>query len=132
MSIKLMWEMERHRIRPFVVFDLDFISDWVHAVMRNTGITPAYDITLTIEPALERKIGGGGTRESALTRETLTFLAPGREIFDFVCPARDLADMQPAPVYQGAVRYSDGSGASYEESFTIDTKFSPQYPNFFI
>src|SRR5262245_21380837 len=75
--------LEAERVRPYVVFDLEFRGFMVVAVLKNRGLTPALDVRLTVNPPLFH--GGSGEREPlALSRHVIPFLAPGRELSDSI------------------------------------------------
>lgn len=112
-------ELERHRSRPYVIFDLEPRLGIVYVVLRNIGATPAHKVRVSVTPLLETVINGEQV-QSALTKGDIGFIAPGRRLEDILDAGAVVLQRYPKPLFTGSVSYGDGEGAHYEESFRID------------
>ncbi len=118
-SNRLTRQLEEQRSRPAVIFNVISIDYWVHAIMKNTGLTPAYDVKVSCTPSITSDVGGKDT-ETALTAHCVSFLAPQQEITDFIDGGPQFFKRYPDPVFTGTVKYKDRSGTPYKEDFRID------------
>ncbi|MFH0777234.1 MAG: hypothetical protein V2A71_01255 [Candidatus Eisenbacteria bacterium] len=64
-------ELERRRTRPRIIFNLENRERFIHAVLRNFGLDPAFDVSVTIRPRLEHVAGNLKGKESSLTNANL-------------------------------------------------------------
>ena len=91
-------------------------------MLNNIGLSAAYDVKVTITPklvhALEGKDGPCG-----LTMNTIIFLAPGREITDFLGRSFDFLKKYEPPHFEGSVEYADADKVRRSEPFIIDLSF---------
>ena len=114
-NLRVLVALERRRSRPYVVFDVIMEQRAIKAVVSNVGLTSARDVKITIEPQLQR-LG----RPSPLTSEAIAYLAPGRDVADFIEGAPAFYNEWPNPRFVGTVAYGDDAGKRYQETFTID------------
>jgi len=75
-----------------------------------------------VEPRIEGYIRGQ-PRESTLAAHTISFMAPERELSDFVESNIQFYKKYEDPIFIGKVNYEDLSGEKYKEDFTIDLNF---------
>jgi hypothetical protein len=114
---RLTLRLEEQRSRPMVVFSMVQREDWVQAILKNSGVTPAYDVTVTCTPSLTRV---GANTELALTAHSTTFLPPQESITDLIDVGHQFFQRYPNPVFTAVVKYKDKAGRSYEEEFRTD------------
>jgi hypothetical protein len=118
-SLQQALELERRRVRPYVVFDLQPRLGIVWLVLRNIGATAAHSVRVAVVPQLETEINGERV-QSALTRDSISFLPPGRVLEDILDEGGVVLQRYPHPVFSGELTYADGDGRTYTEPFTID------------
>lgn len=128
--------------RPFVVVDFEFNSSVtrkgdtfgtsVFVMIRNDGKTPAHNITMTVdhpfaalsEPStdgwrksiedLNRLMDGKTVLQSLTNTRPLRYYLDGTELFGE-------AD-EPAPCWRINVRYENGDGREFYDSFTLEVE----------
>jgi hypothetical protein len=111
--------LENERLRPNVIFDLEFRDGNVFAVLRNIGLTAAVDVKIHLTPDLKRTIRGQESK-CVLTDKVITFLAPSREITDFLASGAEFFQKYPTPVFKVEVSYNGGIDKSFNEPTQID------------
>jgi len=133
-SIETMVNLEKERARPHVIVDLYGIHFMPHLVVKNIGHTGAYDLSITMQPALKSVRGvvkvaeSKGPREEyvdiSIIKAPIAFLAPGREIRAFVAPwERIRTEMSPDLKFSGELRYKRQDGFQYHEAFKLDLNY---------
>ena len=115
-------ELDRRRTRPYVVFDIVSKSGLTHAVLKNVGLSAAYDVKVTITPKLVSTFRGP-ERDCGLTTHMIAFLAPGREIADFLNQSPAFLKKYEIPAFEGSVDYNDADQIRHSERFRIDLTF---------
>lgn len=128
--------------RPFVVVDFEFSSSVsrqgdafgtaVFVMIRNDGKTPAHNITMTVdhpfaplsEPNTEgwrksvddlnRLMNGRTLLHSLTSTRSLKYYFDGQELFG--------KEDEPAPQWRIDVRYEDGEGREFRDSFTLEVE----------
>jgi len=118
-SNRLTRQLDEQRSRPAVIFNILSRQHCVHAVLKNNGLTSAYDVEVSCNPPLAHPIGGKDM-ETAITTHPVSFLAPQQEIADFIDVGHQFYNRYPKPVFTGTVRYKDRVGNWYAEDFEID------------
>jgi hypothetical protein len=116
----------REETRAYVIADFESSPaavTLIDFVIRNIGRTPAFDMTVSWDPAPEeaRPRAGEPFRDARLFREATPMLAPGREyrLFFENMPERvDRADLPS--IYRVTVGYTDHRGVRHEELFVLD------------
>ncbi|MFZ1936959.1 MAG: hypothetical protein WCB27_12380 [Thermoguttaceae bacterium] len=116
-SNRLTRQLDEQRSRPAATFCILRDAQWIYAVLANTGVTPAYDVRVTCDPALTRC--GNGT-ESAITAHPTSFLPAKEKITDFIDAGHTFFERFTNPVFNCAVCYTDKAGKRYEENFRLD------------
>jgi hypothetical protein len=106
-------------VRPYVYFDLVPFSNLIIAKIKNTGITAAYNISVTISPQLRTSLQNR-TFDARITSAVVTLMPPGKEIEEFIGSYTGIENQNPSLKYKGKVRYSDVNGRDYMEPFEID------------
>jgi hypothetical protein len=132
-SIEQTIELEKARIRPFLSLSLKVVRagraaseagvPYGYLVLKNSGITQAYDISIDMEPQIYSMCLIGATR----TRKVPYFiehkfpnLAPGTEISDDIGFLPSLYEELDPPQFRGQIRYRDATGNKYVDSFAMD------------
>lgn len=124
-SIKRASEAERRRYRPHVLFDLFSENITIYASLKNTGASPAFNVALKVKPEIYCEIRGQ-KRVSPLIGESVSYLAPSREIRDACAFGSEFDKHFPEPVFDGSISYEDADGTRYDESFRIDLRAQRQ------
>ena len=117
-NIHALWELDRRRSRPHVVFDLVAKEGVVHAVLRNIGATAATDVRVEVTPALQRD-----GEVSSLMLQTIAYVAPGREFWDAIDEGPAFFRRYKPARFTGLTSYRDEYGKKHGERFTIDLDF---------
>jgi hypothetical protein len=105
--------------RPYVHFDLITKGVLIEFVLRNAGITAAFDVNVEMMPKVEVVLRN--KRENmCLTSIPIAMLSPGREIRECPCSVEQLKTQCLSRAFSGTVMYRDGSGKSYKEPFRMD------------
>jgi len=118
--------LDRQRTRPYVVFDLDFgneCSGCVHAVLVNKGLTAAYNVKVSITPAIEVVWGSDSPRPSGLIELPMASMAPGHREVDFLDTIPGFHQRQPDASFRGELVYEDASGTRYREPISFDFNY---------
>ena len=116
---------EKRRYRPHVLFDLYSEGISLYASLRNTGATPAFNVMLSLTPEIFCLVRGQ-KRICPLIGQSITFLAPMREVRDACAFGGEFDKHFPEPIFTGVVSYNDSDGTKYEERFTIDLRAQRQ------
>ncbi|MCC5844930.1 MAG: hypothetical protein JJU05_11820 [Verrucomicrobia bacterium] len=124
-SLKSAAESEKRRYRPHVLFDLYSENVAIYASLQNTGATPAFNITLSLSPEIYCEIRGQ-KRECPLIGQSVSFLAPTREVRDACAFGGEFGSHFPEPIFTGSVSYEDAEGFVYKEEFKIDLRAQRQ------
>jgi hypothetical protein len=91
-----------------VIFDLEFRDGNVFAVLRNIGLTAAINVKICVTPALVHSIRGQESK-CVLTDKVITFLAPSREITDFLASGAEFFQKYSTPIFDVDVSYGGPS-----------------------
>lgn len=120
-NIETMINLEKNRLRPYVLFKLasSIEKRCTYASVKNHGLTAAYNVRVSIDPPLKHH----HDTESPLTHRDILFLPPGEEITDIIDASPTFYQEYPQPVFQGAVQYQDSKETEYKEAFKIDLTF---------
>lgn len=120
-NIETMVDLERNRLRPYVLFNLtsSIRKKSTYASIKNHGLTAAYNVKVSIEPPLVHHYDG----QSPLIRRDILFLPPHEEVTDHIDSSPAFHQQYPQPVFEGAVQYEDSNGRKYSEPFRIDLTF---------
>ncbi|MBI3666395.1 MAG: hypothetical protein HY236_09270 [Acidobacteria bacterium] len=115
-------ELEKLRSRPYLLFDLESRHKAIHAVLKNLGKTAAYNVRISVTPELKSVIQGQDW-VSSLTTNEISFLAPNREISDFIQSGPQFSKSYPDLKFEGELLYRDSEGNSFREPFKIELKY---------
>lgn len=121
-NLKILLDLDRRRSRPYILFDIIARNRIMYAVLKNTGLTTAKNVSVTVNPSLDRD-GGAGDRPSPLTSTKVAYLAPGREFSDALDSGPGFFEKYREAHFEGKVSYEDSAGIQYAEPFTIDLTF---------
>lgn len=120
--IKTSKELEQNRTRPYLIFDL--ITDEkqiVYAELRNEGLTSARNVKLSVEPEIVS--GDRNGHQCAFTANTLSFLASGRHLKDFIGTGWRFFEENKDSKFKYVITYEDFAGNTYSEEAIIDTAY---------
>ncbi len=122
-SIAMLREAEHNRYRPYVIFDIiwEFSECTAYAVVKNTGVTPAIDVKIGVEPRLHWPNDKKGID---FVEKGIAYLAPNRVISEPFSWSKDFHDSYAPFVFKGSVGYSDPTGTTYLEKFHIDISYT--------
>jgi len=114
-------ELEKNRLRPYVIFNLSssIRKKSTYASIKNYGLTAAYNIKVSIDPALAHHYDG----QSPLTHRDILFLPPSERVTDLIDSSPAFHQRYPQPLFEGTVQYEDLRGTKYKEPFRIDLTF---------
>lgn len=118
-QIKTLLQLERRRARPYIAFWVRYESDVAlySARLKNVGIGPAYDISVTSNPPLVKSFN---RKPCVFTAATTTFLPPSEELTDAIAGGVDFKSAGLPQRYEIVTKYSDAEGAMYSERHVID------------
>lgn len=114
-------QLEKNRIRPYVLFNLSssIAQRNTYASVKNLGLTAAYNIRISINPKLEHHYDV----ESPLTSRLILFLPPSEEITDVIDSSPAFHQKYPESVFEGVVEYEDSQANEFKAPFRIDLTF---------
>jgi hypothetical protein len=121
-SIKAMKESEIERARPMVVLE-SFNAVPVYGIrMRNTGLTAAHGIAISMKPALESYLMGRTQKAISIRflNQPVDFFPPNASVETLVGTLDEIRQANSSMLYQGSIRYSDAKGRRYEDAVTVD------------
>lgn len=105
--------------RPYVHFDLEPYGNLVEASLRNTGLTAARRVTVTIAPPLKVAVAGE-IRPFRLGEVPLALLAPNRELREYVGRREHVRSLSDDLRFSVSIRYENAAGHIYDEAFSVD------------
>ena len=106
-------------VRPYVHFDLMTKGALVEAVLKNTGVTGAFDVSVNVSPKIESSLRGE-RQKACLTSFPVSMLSSGRELRECLCSLDELKKQSPEMAFSGTIKYQDAAGKIYNEPFRID------------
>lgn len=119
--------LEKGRTRPFVIFDLIVERHFVFAVVKNTGMTSAKDVKITVTPNIKCLLGGKNTIPKEEKEIDISFiergvamLTPERSITALVGHWSRFRDHHKNLVFEGQISYLGSDGTPYSEAFAAD------------
>lgn len=99
--------------RPYVFLDFVQADGAVEAVLRNTGVTAALNVKMTITPMLRYQLLGG-SGPAQLPQSVIPLLPPGREIRELVYRrAGNEGEPSVIPTYNVQIDYSNVDGQKF-------------------
>lgn len=112
--------IEKSRVRPYVTFDIVVEPKYrsFYAVLRNSGISAACDVEISINPPISREMQNEDWGIS-FVENRIPFLAPDRELKDFIDVTHQFLSGDEERKYDVTVSYSDREGELYEERAVI-------------
>lgn len=114
-------------IRPYVYFDLVTTGPLIEGLLRNTGVSAAYNVTVSLEPAIQAHIGGAA-QESSLIGKPVSLMTPKKEIREFFGSFSELESTNASLQFVGAVTYFDSEQRKFSEPFIIDLSSRKNMP----
>lgn len=120
-QLMLAMESEHNRIRPYIVFDLITEDACIFAVLKNTGLTPAHGVKITVTPSLKSIEARGSQFEIPFLVHGVPMMPPNREIKALVEHWGPFLKKYEALRFEGKVSYSTRDDSHhYDEAFVID------------
>ena len=121
-SIKSMKESETERARPMVVLESFNAVPFYGIRMRNTGLTAAHGIAVSMKPALESYLMGHTQKVLPIRflSHPVDFFPPNASVETLVGTLDEIRQANSSMLYQGTIRYSDAKGRRYEDAVTVD------------
>ena len=120
-------ELERNRVRPFIIFEILLQPPLVMVSVKNIGQTPAYDVRIAVSPNIETLHGGEGVYPAeeraspmSLIARTIAMIAPQREISSMFGTWKRVKNLHTELLFQGTVTYRGADGTEYSEHFVLD------------
>lgn len=124
-------EIEKDRMRPYLVFDLFLERHFVHVRLKNVGKTEARNVRIDINPSLQTLLGGKGAyppEEKCLDISFITKgvyqVAPNAEISALVGHFARFKQEYPTMIFSGTLRYLDPDSTSREYPFMFDLSYA--------
>jgi len=106
-------------VRPYVYFDLVTTGALIEGVLKNTGVSAAYDVTVSLQPIVQVHIRGTA-QESSLIGKPVSLMPPEKEVREFLGSFAELEGSNASLRYTGEIAYFDGGRRKFSEQFTID------------
>ncbi|MFZ0034443.1 MAG: hypothetical protein WAK60_05590 [Sedimentisphaerales bacterium] len=116
-------EFEKQRNRPHVIFDLIAKDRCFYATIKNLGKQPAYDVKVTSKPDILRGKGSQQKEKISFIEKKVPFLAPDREIEDYIGTTPDFLKEYPETTFCVEISYKDSRGEAYHEMADISIGF---------
>jgi hypothetical protein len=121
-NLKLLADLEKQRVRPYVVFSLFIIygeSRTVATSIKNFGLTAAKNVEIKVEPKLTL-VGIDNCLDDAISSTVIKILPPNTEIVNHLGNSVDFRAKYDDSLFKGKVKYFDNSGNEYNEDFEIN------------
>jgi len=122
-AVEAMREQITASVRPYVYFDLEPTGPAIEGVLRNTGVSAAYDVIVTLKPTPVVKNRGGTIQESGILNKTVSLMAPQKAIREFLGTILDLEKDLGSLRFTGEVSYRDATKRKFNETFEIDLTY---------
>lgn len=106
-------------VRPYVYFDLVTTGPLIEGLLKNTGVSAAYDVTVSLQPTVQIHIRGAA-QDSSLIGKPVSFMPPQKEIREFLGSFTELENSNVSLKFTGEVAYFDSERRRFSEQFTID------------
>ncbi len=118
-QLSLISELEKQRVRPYVLFNLTNEYHRTYATLKNYGLTSAKEVSLVITPKLERAFDTEND-ESIISSQVFSLMPPNFEIKDSLGGSPRFYEKYKEAKFEGIVRYKDSSSNEYSEAFSVD------------
>jgi len=113
-------ELERSRVRPYVIFDIVAEDRCFYAVLRNIGMTPALKVRTTTTPEIKKCVPQYASL--CFIQEGVALLAPGQEIRDLIDTTPSYLQKNRDVTYEVNIEYGDVNGQQYKEKSMISVE----------
>lgn len=122
-NLKTLEELEREKSRP--VIDLAIVADnpLVSLQVSNHGLTPAYDIRISIMPSLKYFQDDGKDIPLGILKHGIGSLAPGSNTTTLIGSFSQLKERNSNLQYDGTATFRDVNNTSYETPIHIDLRW---------
>ncbi len=111
---------DSQRPNPYPAFDLKSLHGFALIRVRNSGGTPAYNISLSWTPEL-RGLGGKPIGfEKADNLPGISVLLPGESIAQYIGAHHEFIKDHPDSDYRGTIEFEDSTGSRFSQEFRLD------------
>jgi hypothetical protein len=111
---------EKAKYRPYVTFDIVYDDIVAYARLKNSGVSPAINVRVSVSPRLRWE---GKERGIGFIDEGVPFLAPARELSEPFGWGEEFFKQYPDLEFSGTVSYGDSDNNAYDENFAIGLKY---------
>lgn len=128
-NIKVLMELEQERSRPFVDVEMVAEAPYVSLRVTNRGLTPAYDVKISISPPLKFLLDSthpAGTKsedEIGLLKHGVGSLAPSANITALIGDFAEVKEANPQLQYSGTVAFRNYNNRIYESPVSLDLRY---------
>ena len=121
-NIRAMKNSEIERARPIVVLECVNAVPFYGIRMKNTGLTAAHGVVVSITPGLVSYLWGRTQKELPIRflSQPVDFFPPNASVETLVGTLDEIRHANSSMLYQGTIRYSDANGRHYEDAVTVD------------
>jgi hypothetical protein len=121
-SLELTAELDKRRLRPFLIFDIVIENHRVHVILKNIGLTAALNVKVDVEPKIMLE-AGSLKKESSIVRDVIQFIAPQRHFSEFIDTSPNFFKRYPDTQFDVKINYRDADGTEYHETSHFDLNF---------
>ena len=118
-TVEMMQAQITSSIRPFVYFDLTTHGPLIEGVLKNTGKTAAYNVSIKLAPTIKVQMRECSP-DPVLLNAPISFLPPEKEIREFMGSFSELEKGNSELKYSGEISYSDSGHNKFIEQFEIE------------
>lgn len=109
--------------RPYIVVQIESENHWIDLIIKNIGNRPAKDVSIEFDPPLS-VLSAGVKEDQKMDYQPMLkqkFFAPNHRLHTAIFPTSTVVDdPNCAKIFQVRIRYSDTSGCSFDDSYTLD------------
>lgn len=121
--LKLIADLEKERVRPYVLFSIYFENGKTYASVKNYGLTAAFNTKISIKPILTRAFSSSDEAEnknSIITSQEITYLPPNYEFRDFLGTSFTFFEEYKRAIFEGEVNFKNSEDVEFKENFQIN------------
>jgi hypothetical protein len=123
-NIKTLVELEQEKSRPLVDVEIITESAMISLKVTNRGLTPAYDIRLSITPPLKLLFERQGEDDQiGILKHGIGSLAPGGSVVSLFGAFYRVKETNPDLYYKGIVTFHNAAGRQYELPVSLDLRY---------
>lgn len=121
-NIKQIVQIESARVRPRVSVSMTKVRSMVYMVVKNSGLSSAYHVTIIFDPAVTAN-AMSYRREPYWTAQGISVLHPGQEMRDFVCDINKFMDEYAKTPFKVTLQYKSDNQTVFSDHFQYDAGF---------